>query len=298
MRNIFCVESPLQLKSAVDLIEVKNLDNCFFIVRLNGSLKNDEQLISLLNEHACDYISWTVKPHSKKILILIIIAWIKSLLFYYSSNFFLGDFRCYWQRLFSIFKKKINIIDDGLATINTINHLNVNTTLKKFKVLTQLPIKKDSYKNVDIEFIHKKYNSKPIDNKKCLIIGSPLVEKEITSFECWKKMISKIVSDLNGDITYIPHRAEQKIYDFSFDNLNIISINSSIESYLENLETLPGIVCSFYSTALVNLSTRYNGPSYRSYQIPVDFIESRYKVSTLNAYMYIKNIDNIQMHDL
>lgn len=298
MTNIFCIESPLQLTSAIKVIREKQLKNNFFIVRFNGFKSNDEQLLKLLSEHKLKFTSMIVEPHSRRIFFLLFHAWFKCFLSYNKASIYLGDFRSLWQRCFSFFKVKLNIIDDGLATLNILDKLNCSSSKRKFKVITSLPIKSSMFKNVDMEFIVSRKKIKRVDESLIVFIGSPLVEKNIVDLNFWEESLSLILNDIEGDVLYIPHRSEKNIFNIKCDNLHILKIGESIEGYFEKLDLLPSEIHSFYSTAIVNLATEYDGPRFYSYMIPKSKINHGFKESTINAYSFIGIMGNINVKEI
>lgn len=304
MVDLYLLESPLQIRSAITSLDsacFSNSERKIFICRLNGEVKNDEQMLEAISELSGKVIVKKIKPNKKvKLFYLFIYSYILS--FYFRvDNIFLGDYRSAWMKCckFLPFNFNLYYLDDGLATIKLL--VNFQSIVEEYaQVITSLPLP-DHLKN-------NKRIFKVCSNKKNVFfmdsvyfIGSPLIEKNIISKSDLIKFIIKIKNDFpTMDITYVPHRSESGyiLKDlFTEFNWNVLNTQLPFEDFYEILDRKPRFIVSFYSTVLVNLVNNYNGLNIYSYKIPSDSICESYRHDVKTVYSYLSELEGIEIRD-
>ncbi|PWC09725.1 hypothetical protein [Brenneria corticis] len=303
--NFFILESPLQVASACKVSELFDSES-FFFIRLNGDKNNDDLIYREMDKVSKEThrVFFKTKRGSR---ISLLLCFARLLIHYIRfigriDGVFIGHWQSRWMRVSSVIIKlqNIGIVDDGLATISAIRQLN---TLKKNRFLLKyLPT---FYTSFDINIPYPKIVScKKKKQVSCkvgsfaIIIGTPLVEKGIINFGLYEKIINNISSHMKSksmDIIYIPHRAEGQLLDRYDSDIKIMTLDKSVEDYFKELISFPSFVFSFYSTALVNLSEVYKGPSFYSILLDENDIESNFKSIVLNSYEYIFSLNSIKV---
>jgi hypothetical protein len=190
----------------------------------------------------------------------------------------MNDLWFQWLLGVTISSKKI-ILDDGLGTINIIKNFTnkikkVKTSrgvflLKKLLNPKSIELKKISlfslYNKVDFypaTFIHNELKYiKSIYLKshyeripKAIFIGQPLSEAGIVSLESYIYMINTLkeyCTRQGVELVYLCHRAEN--ISLLPQHWNIQELSIPIEIHLISQDSLPKMILSFYSSALLNL---------------------------------------------
>ncbi|MCY9826429.1 hypothetical protein [Vibrio chagasii] len=313
--SIFLLESPLQIKNSISIIESLNLTP-IVILRLNSDEQNDYRIKAISETLECNSIKIFVSIKKsnyfsllKGMLLTLLIA-LRYRLF--GSSVFIGDYRSFWMKLcaYLISPFKLNIVDDGMASIAVVKKLEARLSSRKacygfWKLFTP-----EFYSYFDMKTIHVKVNKFPSERhykkreltNNVFIVGSPLVEKGIITEFNWLKFMSDIVAiacDENAKIEYIPHRAESlnniKLLREAYPKIFVRQLNEDIEDYIYQLSFEPVMVIGFYSTALVNLSEILQGTKLVSYELPESSL-LRNKVGIIDVYDYLKLNQRINVY--
>ena len=316
--SIFFVESPLQFSNAVTLIKFKKLVP-IIVVRLNGEIDNDSQLSELTLNFSGTRKFINIKKSNKFTLFY---STIKLMLFFTSLKWrgcscFLGDWRSIWMKAvaYSINPNKVNVIDDGFATLTVINQLENkiarNNTkgyllnCKRFRptFYTYFPVESDVLNVINLSA--KNNNSSIVKEvvNTIMFIGAPLVEKQIIKCEDYllyiTKALSKYPENQYKNIEYVPHRAEHSDnYNrvAALDNrVSIKKLDQPIEDYINKNKEVPAVFLSFYSTALYNLSEYAEKSTAVAIYLPFDIISNKYRTQIENVYQFFESKSKVSV---
>ncbi|WP_156656669.1 hypothetical protein [Morganella psychrotolerans] len=226
------------------------------------------------------------------------LLWLKILSLYLTlrhKNIIIGDFRSKWmfhRGLFSIYKNKnIIFIDDGLATINVKRKLEKINTNNNIILFTTFNI---SSNRINI------INHKPLPNSRLkksntiLFIGSPLVDKNIMSYNNYIAVLENVLynntyNKTSSEIIYCKHRAEVALTDLDLIKLGFTSVYTpkiDLESSLEDGEISCSSVIGLYSTALVTISNVFPELDVIALYPGKDFFDRKYLGIINDVYKY------------
>lgn len=300
------IESPLQLDNFLSYLKYSKCKNASVIVRLNGNAKNDNLLENRLNEISKTYdvkISckkFIVRPGSIKIFFLFFYA-LFICLFIKPKTVIIGDYRSIWNKyLFFLFSKKSEFVfvDDGLATlavyekISTLVSVNMNLvfyTCFDLKGFSNLKVIKTNNHSIKLHLIQ--------DKQIGILIGSPLVEKEIVDKSTYIKLLLEVIRDNECELTYCYHRSEflfseSDLLDLGF--VGVVRLDCSFEDALKNGLIKHYNVLGFYSTALVNTALSFEGVKLTSYIIPERYLLNN-KENIKEVYRYLSALNDIEV---
>lgn len=266
---LFLVESPFQLLCALEAEDHFKFSESYFLIRLSGEKRNDEQLLRLSNEFLKE----------KNYKILFIRSKKKSLkdyarFFLYKGFFFVRLLRA--EKIFvgniesrflnylikGISKNKIILLDDGAKTLIIHTKYADNKCYNLFTIYDLMPYKNQKiYKN---QFLRLKRNFSNYEvETEVLFLGTKLTELGFVTHQQYISYLKKIVDYFDTKkIIYIPHRGEDinklKTLQTEIPQLSITKLNFPVELYGLNFFKKPSIVASFYSTALLTIKYIYN----------------------------------------
>jgi hypothetical protein len=288
-KNIFIIESPLQLINAVEAkFHFKTSNNILIIIKSNNA-QNNNQINSILNTGYWDSI---IKIEFKDYYLKGYFGVIKRGRDLYKivekfkniNKLFIGfyglDFIKYICNKLNF--KRLILLDDGTQTIDImrdIKHskITLSSLFKKFFLVFNTNTLKDlsfftSYENDyfneyiiknDYKFLKTKIQNRNIDINKLFFLGSNMVDSGFLSLKTYIENLNSIILDNPGkQFYYIPHRRESdNNINFVVRNteMELLETNESIETYLVyKSNELPGIIVSFICSALINLKHIFN----------------------------------------
>ncbi|MEZ9412515.1 polysialyltransferase family glycosyltransferase [Vibrio lentus] len=291
------VESPIQLESALKSISYFGLSkrNVLFIVRLNGIVKNDNLILSMISNY--ERVVFSAHERSKFAIFGSFVAFMHYIINFGKINIFMGDWRSTWMRLASFFvaKDKLYIMDDGLATLGVINSLErLKKTERKLNVVTIYPMNGDEFDKIKLfQLPVENITIEHIYDDSILFIGSPLEEKGIISRYDWERYILSIKNDIkNEPFYYFPHRAESKgnLKFISECGFEIIESPLGLEDFIFQSKKVPCYIIGFYSTALVNLKLKSSSLNLISFKLPTSNVNEFNRDSIMLAYDKIEEM--------
>lgn len=332
--NVFLIESPLQLLNAIEAktyYQLKNEDSLLLLQ--NGEIPESlEQMKSMINADIWPNVRIVGTGKGKISWFTRMIALKKIAKKVGQINLlFLGDYRSDLMKDFAntVNYKKLVVIDDGAATINTYKNLvgkeeiNVNhfSNLSKTEMIKNIT-KKILYfgnapssftpKQIDLftvynlpsenrvkvhkneYYYHKSINKQKLVEGKIYFLGAPLSEKKvIKSNEEYFNYLLLIKESLPKlPIVYVPHRAEEsdKIRKIKELGFNIEQNHTCVEHMMIYSNTIPEYIISFYSSALINLK-KMMSPEVKiiSYQLPYEDLEPKMRSTIKSVYDYYEN---------
>ena len=308
--SLILIESELQLRSFVHFTkQYSDFNKYHLIIRYNGVKKNDQRIDLCLKENADIFEHvYTFKAIKSRKLDFFIFLIKFSLTIFNSKTYdsiYVGDYRSKWMKfIYKLNSNTIIFLDDGAATINFYNAINKGIIKidRPFSLLTSLGI--ESTDKVDVIAIKNTLIQKNKINNKIIFIGMGLVEAGYMDEYDYILALEFVFNQFKGfEIEYIPHRIESiNKLDLLMKNypLKINEIDVSIEEYLLSLDECPEKLCSFYSTALINLANTISGPEIVSF----NFNKSKLRVDIqdqvsdvyafFSAHKYITMIESFE----
>ncbi|MCT7539513.1 alpha-2,8-polysialyltransferase family protein [Aliarcobacter cryaerophilus] len=278
-KNLFIINSPLQLLNAQEAIYKFKLKNIIIVAIFNRSIKNIEQIEGQLSKIDCeDIIRFNPSKEGK---IKGYIKLIKELQKSSYEKVFAGEIEDYRFRtiIANLEKEQFFVLDEGSATIvlyekiikkNKINQSKLKSIrflMFGLKVRLISPINFFTYYNFEplkdaivvknnLEYLRKDFKRNDIDYSNTLFfLGQPLfIFANRDEFkESFKKVIEK---NKDKKIVYIPHREDKQTIEIVKDilkNIDILEIDRPIERYFLENGIYPKNVISYSSTALTTI---------------------------------------------
>ncbi len=289
--DLICIESPLQLLNAYEVIKYFNIKNYKLLIRYSNRDNNDKQIKRLINILKIDstYIEKTTINASNKSLVDLFKLFIYKY-FFNTKKFdrvFIGNYR---SGFFSLIRKSFNrnqiiLLDDGAKTVDIQKEFTDNLNYNLFTMYKIAPFKNQK---IYINHFNKiKCLSKKnliLQDNEILFLGSKLSEINIISEMYYLELMNQISKFYkNQNIIYIPHREEDQnklIRISAISNIEIKTIDYPVEIFGLFENKLPKTVSSFYSSALMTMQNIY--------KIKAEAFNFDYKGS-----IYEKNIDNV-----
>lgn len=267
MNTIAYIESPYQLLNALEYLSLSDRKKIKFIIRNNGSEKQQLQLEEVLKKINEAKVIHFFLPQTGLLKGFRVINLLLTLLFFsiFYDEIIIGDARSIIAKLilpiFNITNKSIVLVDDGLYLLSYVK----NIVSYKYTIFTNLPLESNIEETgaVKLRFLKKKFNKKAAVGENNLnFIGMKLSEVKLMDEDVYIDVLCKVVSGYpSATVNYYAHRGEnesklKKLIDKGF----IVHRNSlPIEEYFLTYGAPKGAFYTFYSTALYNLSNMLEG---------------------------------------
>lgn len=320
--DLIIIFTPLQFINAVAYRDQFN-KNCEFLV-LTTDKRNISQICLLDKENICNFPIKNFLFLNQEFLWFIKIIY--ALLFIRTkkySSIIIGNYYnivgfCLAYK-FQKVKKDITVIDDGAVTVTIYVERNENDILRPSKIfggfitfiLRYSGILHRKYLNnisfytsFDLENIClSKYDtiikqSFLLNNKnkkysnELWFIGSPLIENKLMDRNTFNDTIIQVVNYAESKdlkFKYILHRFENDKVD-----LNCMQFDSPIEVILDQTDTIPNEVVSFYSSAIINIASMY--PYIKCFYINLfknDHVRYQYTKTLYNVFENHSNLHEL-----
>lgn len=305
MKNLYIVASPLQTINAMEAMRHFDTKNNIIVAIYNDVQKNTDQVEDLLSRvEAEDIIRIYPSKTSKFPEYVKLINRLKKHTYNYV---FSGDFGTTYRVIIANLRKnKTFLLDDGTLTItlygkylkpNKLNEYNFRVfryllvglkisikekinlfTYFDFEPLNGVDIIKNELKHLSSYYDIDKDKA---DEKTLYLLG----QTALGLFENLDDYVNDVkkVLDTHSDkkVIYIPHRSEgetvtNKVRELTNPNLEILTIDKSVELYFLENSIYPLYVVSHISTALLTLKLIFK--ECKSYNIPTPYSSNpRYK---------------------
>ncbi|MEQ4676706.1 hypothetical protein ABN063_19290 [Providencia vermicola] len=310
--NIFFVNSAFQLIILNKLLIERSIKSGILVIKKN---KSDNYQLSYEIEKI---------KESRKIKVIyapnsLLLFNLFSLITFFCQKIFIGDIKSIYYHSAIRFtnSKKIFFFDDGFSSLLILDLLKnglpipilnggANLSTKKklaFEILNikykEVPIDSftfysifadSSFNNVEKITILDNENFLPL-NSSSVFLGGKYVDIKILNFESYCNAIIKAYNIADGDLVYIPHRAESKEF---LDKLKkqipyivITVIDKPIELYLIENQWAPKFVFSIYSTALFTLANLFPTSNVYFKSINIELIPNQYQKSLRSLYHFL-----------
>ena len=241
-REIFLINSPLQLINMVELINYR-------LIKTIGQIRSALAIQFINKEIKLVFLSENINIF----FVHNFLRLRKFLLFRFNISY-IGDYKYYLFREICKISKEKWIVDDGASTLD-FNYFNkIKISKSNFFTIFKISSKINQVENKYI--VCKKNFKRKVVKKGITFVGDAVVEKDLIDKKIFLKKL-KLFSKKNKDSTiyYYPHRKEKVIFDNldMFHNIRIISNNLNIELYLLHKSYLTQRFVSFYSSALFTI---------------------------------------------
>lgn len=297
MENIYFVESPLQLISAIDAMKNFPGDDYLFVkYATKESKRNNAQLDGLICDD--DWRSVVRIPFFSNRVILHLSLFLFAIYLFYKfkrkkNRVFIGEFRSFY---FNIFSRVISpaeqiLLDDGSSVIALqklvfkegicfeeylengcgifLKLYSFYKFIFRFKVTDFSPPNLYSIFNLD-DFLHpSQLNYKESVNKinknkndEIYFFGAKYSESGILDFHCEITLLKKVFLNLklkSKNVYYITHREDSnvKVNEILKIGYKILNLDVPSEVYFENEGEHPKLIAGFWTTVLYSASSRY-----------------------------------------
>lgn len=275
-KNLFIINSPLQLINAIEAIHFFKLKNIIFVMIYNRSKNNIIQLEEQIKK--VDYEEIIKIYPSSNNRFFGYVNLIKQLRKYQYDKVFTGELEDSNFRILiaNLKKEKLFLLDEGTSTVvdyetkikqNKLNKygykefrflvfgfsLKLKDTINFFTYYDFTPLKGGEVIINKLEYMRKDFKQNSVDYGDSLFfLGQPkFIFSDKREFEIILKSVIQQYKDKK--IFYIPHREEINILETIKDideRFKILEINQPIEQYFLNKGIYPKHIISYSSTAL------------------------------------------------
>jgi hypothetical protein len=317
MYNLFYVESPLQMLSAISAFNRFNQHKAILIVNVSHGdrINNDTQLLQLIGDEWDEVFIQRQRKGKVRILTGLLRDIIKFSLKYRGeiNKFFFGEYRSVDMAILNRFlsPKESILLDDGSFTITAQNYYIKNKILpyseaKKYKVFK--PFLKNlkipnlySFFKLDSTLLKGQVNYYEFSIKKKIDIKEGHIYFFGTKFSESKNMLltdeinvlSKVLKKYAGyKVFYIPHRDESlnKLDDISKLGYQVKNLGKPAETYFDETDAMPELVLSYYSTVLYTCYLRFDNVQLHSIDITNFLLQESAKINAKEIYDYYKTV--------
>ena len=327
--NLYIVESPLQLLSAIEARSAFKAEKHFLVVRYYKNKKTNAQLKRLLSLAKWDEVyeyKFYISTEFQALFFIRLIKVLKNNCMEFES-IFIGEYRSeyMWMFLNNLLHKARYLLDDGNVTIEvqknylTRKKLNIFTSssvinimisffklnkaksnsINLFTMFELTPHKNQIVISNNFNDLSSKMVGKSItDESVVYFIGANLVELGIVTEDYFIEAMYKIrayYKKMGKAMIYIPHRREGRGKLNNVTDLGIFVENFINPVELEFLykKIRPHHIASFYSTALYSLKKIYNIIHVDSFTLDYDQVDSLLVDEIQSTYKYYGKFINI-----
>lgn len=258
MRDLFLVESPLQLLCAYEFLG-RGESDFLLVVRLNGNSRNDEQMIVVADLLDLPYLPLKVSPESFFKDSLVESPALLKICSQRYRSIFIGSF---FSRYFSLIRKclrfdNLYMLDDGVATF--LAQMRMNESNKTYDIATFFdvhPLEGQRKISHSFERIRSRFQS--YDEAYSVFVGQPLVDRGMLTSEAYLYLVRAALDRSDAPLRYFPHRSESSSVletVSSIPGVTIVKTDLCIELHLLKNKVRPSTVFSSVSSALFSLSS-------------------------------------------
>ena len=298
MKNIFIVETPLQLLCAYELINTLGGKYCL-ILRFSEVGRNDSQMVFSAKKLNLKYRIILIRTHHAYSDFLFGIFRLIDVFFNKYEIIFLGSYFSKFIKMFGllIWSNKKYLLDDGVATLLAQKRMSANGHIIDLATFFDIPLLASQSKiKHSFEAIRKKFTLS--DPKGNYFIGQDLVEKDYLTLDKYIDLIKIIITQHKGTLFYYPHRAESDKTISAISKLsgvNLIYQEACIEIEFLSNKIYPKNIFTCISTAIITLSAIYPKANILTI-IPKDFKTSDPHFHDILD--YLKTLNNVRVFNL
>ena len=336
MFNLFLVKSPLQLLNAIEASSWFKVKKNILILRFTSNQRTKSQMENLLKIKEWDRIyriNYSRLPINfiKEFFILNSLKKSNT----HIEDVFIGDYRLLNFKIFPINLKhnKIYLLDDGTSTF-TVQDFYLKNQIEysekifveqikkitaklffRFKIHLQEKIHLYTCYNIIPHQGQEKINNKylftkhylqkkhelVINRDKIYYIGAKYVEAKLMQEDIYLELIERIKRNFNNQrLIYVPHRGEKesklaKIKNFGID---IEYFDNIVEIEFLFKEELPGTICGFTSSVLVNFPKIYPQVKVIVFKVNEQLFIPAYRETLKNFYSHFSKSEGLKLYNI
>jgi len=315
MFNLFYIESPLQILSAIEAAKKFGGRKTILIVGLSKGdrVNNDSQIKELVKSYCWDRIFYIEQKSGRwKNLFTLYNSYKFSFLYKGKiDKYFFGEYRSLPMALLGVFLQpnEFILMDDGSFTITAQNYYirkgiipYSRKTLfkffeKKFKSIN-VPNLFSFYKlelkegQVNYYELPEKYEVK-IDQGTAFFFGSKFSESNSMLLSDELSILKEVKGKYKDySFFYIPHRdeSEHKLTEITKLGYLIKKLKKPAEVYFDEVDVMPEVVFSYYSTVLYSSYIRFDNVKLVSVDVFEKLTSGKAKLNAKEIYKYYDEI--------
>ena len=336
MQNLFLVKSPLQLLNAIEASNNYESVEDILILRYTSNPRTNYQMNNLLKIykwHKVIKINYSKLPINFIKEFLQLKKFRESSTIF--NDVFIGDYRLLNFKIFPINLKhnKTYLLDDGTSTFtiqdfylkdqeeydgkSKIERLKKGIAKFIFKFDTDLKEKIHLYTCYNIkphigqEILHNRYQfirsylkkkrNLKINPGKTYYIGAKYVEAKLMSGDNYFHLLKKLKDSLEDQkLIYVPHRGEfkSKLGEIEKLGYDIEFFENIVEAEFLFQDELPGIVCGFTSSVLVNIPKIYPDIKVKVFEVDEKFFVPSYRDTVKNFYTRFNKSEGLKLYKI
>lgn len=328
MYNVFYVESPLQLISAIAAKnKLKSKSKSILILHVSCGKReaNDKQIKALLNERDwCKIHIYKIYPNQ---FIFTLLSLIRILALYISykasiNRFYFGESRNIDMVILGgiLRPKETILLDDGSFTITAqrlylskkklplkLDGVGTRLKLQLCKTLFNWNLEQIKLPNLYSFFDLQEYmydgqinycevtprKRADLDKNAVFFFGSKFSESGLLTLDLELIILRNALNNYkNKKVYYIPHRDENRSKLSAVEEMGFMirELGVPAEVYFDNADIMPGTVVSCYSTVLYSCFKRFDNVNVVAIDI-LDYIQgNEARVNASNIYPYYKDV--------
>lgn len=315
MFNLFYIESPLQILSAIEAAKKFNERKAILIVGLSKGdrVNNDLQIEELVDSFCWERIFYIEQKSGRWRNFFTLYNSFKYSFLYKGKvdKYFFGEYRSLPMALLGVFLKPNDFVlmDDGSFTITAQNFYIRNGVFPYArKTLFKLFKKKfDSIRIPDLFSFYKlkliggqvNYYELPkkieveIDKGVAFFFGSKFSESKTMSFIDELLILEEVKNKYKSyKFFYIPHRDESKNKLDEISNLGFFvkKLGGPAEVYFDSVSIMPEMVFSYYSTVLYSCYIRFENVKLISVNVYGRLKNRKARLNAKEIYKYYDEI--------
>ncbi|MUI52482.1 hypothetical protein [Aliivibrio fischeri] len=328
MVNLYFVESPIQLSSAIKLnSELGGKSHLFVNLGPRYRKANYKQMQDQIFPESWGAITY-LRPGGdyifKFLYAILIMAYIKFKYFFKDKKVCIGEFRnIFFAYMTFISNERYILLDDGAVTVNLqlslfkygkgilsyykkrkYKFLLNLVSLFNFKHCRDLPPNLYSFFDLDVHLSDGQknfYQKEPKKNKSLMdnvfFFGSKYSESNLISVNDELLCLSEVFNFLKCkhsemSVKYIMHRdeSEGKIELIKDIGFDVVNLKEGSELFFEKSEQVPKVIAGFYSTAIYSTYAIYNIEYSYSFDFSSKLVSTEIVENIKHVYDYYDSV--------
>jgi hypothetical protein len=317
MYNIFYVESPLQMLSALAAYKKFSKDKAILVVKisLGGRVDNDKQILQLIGDEWEQVYIQKERKNNARSLISLLVDVVRLTLKYRGkiNRYFYGEYRSVEMAVLRsrLSPKESILLDDGSFTVTAQNYY-IRNQVAPYPNSKMYRIFKSFIRNLNTPNLFSFYNLEstllkdqvnyfdfPVKKEVCIdkstvyFFGSKLSESGNMHLIDEMELLTKVFKLYEGyNIFYIQHRDESKskLNEISHLGYQVKNLGKPAEVYFDETNVMPELVVSYYSTVLYTCYFRFKNVKLNSIGIEHILLQEDAKINAKEIYAYYKTL--------
>ena len=315
-KNIFMIESPLQLLSAIEAAKHFSCDSNALVFIQNKHPVNIRMMTEILSNSPVSFeLVDTISTQSRRALyggLFNLLRRFKQARF---DRVFVGDFNCAYMRIFGANLKsgEVVLLDDGIAALYMEALLEEQRSWRSvtrtylarivgitpelelancvvFSFFKRASTQPKEWIRHHFDYLRTTLRSESVSDEVHLVIGQGgLVGQKFLAEPVYLDLLRDLTRDLKGRILYAPHRHEDKgLVERIASQLGFVvqTFNEPAELGFAKLTPRPATVSAFMSTALFSFKTLYPEVRVRFLRLEGAYLLRRQaSISRINGFL-------------